>query len=115
MVLINALQAETIKQLEAAEQKRKEWEAISNDYYKKYQAIANREPVTVTERVFVRATCPSVPKSNGGSMGESRSTEARAELHAETVGRIAAVTEQAHNDLKACRIALNSIIDKVEK
>lgn len=115
MVLINALQAETIKQLEAAEIKRKEWEQISNENYAKYKAIANREPVTVTERVFVRATCPSVPTDNSGSMGESRDDAARAELHADVVRRIAKVTHSAEADVLRCRTALKSIIDKVEK
>ena len=115
MVLINALQADTIKQLEDAEAKRKEWEQISNENYAKYQAVANREPVTVTERVYVRAICPSVPTGDSGSMGESRDDDARAELHADTVRRIAKVTHDAEADVLRCRTALKSIIDKVEK
>ena len=113
--LISELQADTIKQLESAEIKRKEWERISNDYYQKYQTAANREPVTITERVFVRANCPDVSASDGGGMGASGDDAARAELHEEIVRRITEVTHEAEADVLRCRTALKSIITKIEQ
>ena len=92
----------------------KDYQKISETYYEKYQAASNAEPVTVVDRVYVRATCP-VPTAadSGGSLGDEAGY-VRAELHAETVARITAVTHRAEQDVKQCRAQLHSLQDKIQ-
>ena len=101
------------EQLQEQIERAKEYQAISENYYEKYQAASNAEPVTVVDRVYVRATCPvPTPTNSSGSLGDA-ATEQRAELHAETVRRITKVTADAERDVKQCRAALHSLQDKI--
>ena len=102
------------EQLQEQIERAEEYQAISETYYEKYQAASNAEPVTVVDRVYVRATCP-VPTAadSSGGMGNG-ATEGRAELHAETVARITAVTHRAEQDVKQCRAQLHSLQDKIQ-
>lgn len=90
-----------------------EYAKTSAIYYDKYQEALATEPVVITERVYVRATCPT--PDNGGGLGEGRGAEARAELHSGTVNRAAKVTTKAENEVKACRAALKSLLRKIEQ
>lgn len=103
------------EQLEEQIERAKEYQKISETYYEKYQAASNAEPVVVTERVYVRATCPvPTPTNSSGSLGDAEKQYARAELHAETVARITAVTHRAEQDVKQCRAQLHSLQDKIQ-
>lgn len=97
------------------EKKALDYAKTSAAYYELYQAELNREPATVTERVFVKAACPELPPDTTGSVGAGGDKEARAELHAETVARIAKVTHEAEQEVLLCRTALKSVIEKIQK
>ena len=101
---------EVTKALERADH----YKQISEEYYADYQNAINREPTIVTERVFVRANCPSNAATNpGGSVGDAAAVE-RVELHAETVASAARVTDQAERDVLSCRAALHSLQRKIK-
>ena len=102
-------------QLEEQIERAKDYQKISETYYEKYQAASNAEPVVVTERVYVRATCPVPTTANSsGSLGDAEKQYARAELHAETVRRITKVTADAERDVKQCRAQLHALQDKIQ-
>lgn len=92
----------------AAEDKRNEAMAqLSTDYYWQYQDAINREPVTVTERVFVRAKCP-VQADQPASLDDGTGT-ARVELDQRSVERITAVTDKHEKRANACAIQLTAL------
>ena len=101
-------------QLQEQIERAKDYQKISETYYEKYQAASNAEPVTVVDRVYIKADCP-VPAAadSGGSLGNGAGY-VRAELHAETVARITAVTHRAEQDVKQCRAQLHSLQDKIQ-
>ena len=100
--------------LEEVNQRADHYKQISEEYYADYQNAINREPTIVTERVFVRANCPSNAATNpGGSVGDAAAVE-RVELHAETVASAARVTDQAERDVLSCRAALHSLQRKIK-
>lgn len=89
------------------------YKSISEEYYADYQEAINREPTTVTERVFVRAHCKTdAAADSGGKLGNAAAVE-RVELHAETVRSATAVTDQAERDVLSCRAALHSLQRKI--
>ena len=89
------------------------YKQISEEYYADYQDAINREPSVVTERVFVRAHCPTnATADSGGNVGDGAAPE-RVELHAETVARVTAVTQRAERDVLSCRAALHSLQRKI--
>lgn len=89
------------------------YKTISEGYYADYQNAINREPVTVTERVFVKGHCKAdAAADSGGELGNA-GAEQRFELHAETVASATAVTEQAERDVLKCRAALHSLQRKI--
>ena len=90
------------------------YKSISEEYYADYQDAINREPVTVTERVFVRTSCKAdATADSGGKLGNAAAVE-RVELHAETVRSSTAVTDQAERDVLSCRAALHSLQRKIQ-
>ena len=89
------------------------YKQISEEYYAGYQDAINREPTIVTERVFVRAHCPTnAAADSSGSLGDGAEAE-RVELHAETVASATRVTDQAERDVLSCRAALHSLQRKI--
>ena len=89
------------------------YKQISEEYYADYQDAINREPTIVTERVFVRAHCPTNATANSsGNVGDGAEVE-RVELHAETVASATRVTDQAERDVLSCRAALHSLQRKI--
>lgn len=90
------------------------YKKISEEYYADYQDSINREPTVVTERVLVRANCPTnAAADSGGGVGDAATVE-RVELHAETVRSSTAVTDQAERDVLSCRAALHSLQRKIK-
>ena len=90
------------------------YKKISEEYYADYQDAINREPTVVTERVLVRANCPThAAADTGRELGNGAAFE-RVELHSETVGGAAAVTDQAERDVLSCRAALHSLQRKIK-
>ena len=107
-------QAAYSKALAEVNQRADHYRSISEEYYADYQEAINREPTTVTERVFVRANCPTNATADSGQeLGNGAETE-RVELHAETVGGATAVTDQAERDVQSCRAALHSLQRKIK-
>ena len=90
------------------------YKTIGEKYYADYQDAINREPVTVTERVFVKGHCKTdAAADSGGKLGNGAAVE-RFELHAETVASAARVTNQAERDVLKCRAALHSLQRKIK-
>ena len=86
---------------------------ISEEYYADYQEAINREPVTITKRLYVKGHCKTDAATNpSGELGNAAAIE-RVELHAETVGSATAVTDQAERDVLSCRAALHSLQRKI--
>ena len=91
------------------------YKKISEEYYADYQDAINREPTVITNRVLVRANCPTnATADTGGGVGNA-ATEGRAELHAEIVRGATEVTYQAERDVLSCRAALHSLQNKIIK
>lgn len=109
--LLIEVQAAAIKQVEIEREKQEEYRVLSKQYYQDFIAASEREPIV--ERVYVKATCPSLPVNSGGGVGDA-GNEARAELHAETVRRITAVTQQAETDVLKCKAQLASLQQKIK-
>ena len=102
-----------VKTLDEVAKRADHYKSISEEYYADYQDAINREPTTVTERVYARANCPSnAAADTGGELGNGAAIE-RVELHAETVRGATAVTDQAERDVQSCRAALHSLQRKV--
>lgn len=90
------------------------YQTISEEYYADYQDAINREPTTVTERVFVRTSCKTnATTDNSGELGNGATNE-RSELHPETVRSATAVTDKAERDVLSCRAALHSLQRKIQ-
>ena len=52
------------------------YKTISEEYYADYQDAINREPVTVTERVFVKGHCKAdAAADSGGELGNAATTD----------------------------------------
>lgn len=108
-------QAAYSKTLAEVNQRAEHYQTISKEYYADYQDAINREPTVVTERVFVRANCPTnASADSSGEVGNAAAIE-RVELHSETVGSATAVTDQAERDVLSCRAALHSLQRKIIK
>lgn len=110
--LVIQIQAENLEQLQKEQDKTNDYKAIAEKNYQDYLAAINREPDVITERVYVKATCPTLPAATSGGVGDA-GDEARAELHAETVARVAAVTQQAEIDVLQCQARLTSLQEKI--
>lgn len=107
-------QAAYAKALTEVNQRADHYRSISEEYYADYQEAINREPTTVTERVYVRANCPANTTADSGrELGNGAEAE-RVELHAETVRSAAEVTDQAERDVLSCRAALHSLQRKIK-
>ncbi len=90
------------------------YKSISEEYYADYQDAINREPTVVTERVLVRANCPTNAAADSGRGVGDAATVERVELHEETVRSAAEVTDQAERDVLKCRAALHSLQRKIK-
>ena len=102
------------KALTEISQRADNYRSISEEYYADYQDAINRDPTIVTERVLVRANCPTnAAADTGRELGNGAEAE-RVELHAETVGSATAVTDQAERDVLSCRAALHSLQRKIK-
>ena len=107
-------QAAYSKTLAEVNQRADNYRSISEEYYADYQDAINREPTVVTERVLVRANCPTnAAADSSGGVGNGAAIE-RVELHAETVRGAAEVTDQAERDVLSCRAALHSLQSKIK-
>ena len=92
----------------AAETKRNDAIAqLSVEYYQLYQDAINREPVTVTERVFVKASCP-VRTDQAGSVDDAADA-ARAELARSTVQSVDRVVTRAEREYGKCAAQLAAL------
>lgn len=92
----------------AAEEKRNEAIAqLSVEYYQLYQDAINREPVTVTERVFVKASCP-VRTDQAGSVDDATDA-ARVELARSTVQSVDGVVHWAEREYGKCAAQLAAL------
>ena len=109
-------QAAYAKTLAEVNQRADHYRSISEEYYEDYQDAINREPTTVTERVYVRAHCKAdAAADSGGALGNgSPDVGRRVELHPETVRSATAVTDQAERDVLSCRAALHSLQRKIK-
>ena len=103
-----------VKALAEVNQRADNYKTISEEYYADYQDAINREPTVVTERVLVRANCPTHATADSGRGLGNESAIERVELHAETVRGAAEVTDQAERDVLSCRAALHSLQSKIK-
>ncbi len=95
-------------------QRAEHYQTISEEYYADYQNAINRESVVITERVLVRANCPTnAPADSSGELGNAEAGQ-RVELHSETVRSATAVTDRAERDVLSCRAALHSLQRKIK-
>ena len=115
---MNAADHYTTKQLKqeaaqhAAETKRNEAVAkLSTEYYQLYQDAINREPVTVTERVFVKASCPM--RADQTRSLDDATDAARAELARTTVQSINRVAHWAEREYGKCAAQLAALQEVV--
>ena len=92
----------------AAEIKRNDAIAqLSVEYYQLYQDAINREPVTVTERVFVKASCPVRTDQAGGV--DDAADAARVELARSTVQSVDRVVHWAEREYGKCAAQLAAL------
>lgn len=107
-------QAAYVKALAEVNQRVEHYQTISEEHYAEYQNAINREPTVVTERVLVRANCPTNAAADSSRGLGNESAIERVELHSETVGSATAVTDQAERDVLSCRAALHSLQRKIQ-
>ena len=92
----------------AAEIKRNDAIAqLSVEYYQLYQDAINREPVTVTERVLVKASC-AVRTDQAGSVDDAADA-ARVELAPTTVQSVDRVVHWAEREYGKCAAQLAAL------
>ena len=92
----------------AAETKRNDAIAqLSVEYYQLYQDAINREPVTVTERVFVKASCPVRTDQAGGV--DDAADAARVELARSTIQSVDRVAHWAEREYGKCAAQLAAL------
>ena len=91
----------------AEKQRNKAIAQLSTDYYAQYQDAINRNPVTVTERVLIRARCP-VRADQPASLDDGTGTT-RVELDQRSVERVTAVTDKHEKRANACAIQLTAL------
>lgn len=92
----------------AAETKRNDAIAqLSTEYYQLYQDAINREPVTITERVLVKASCPVRTDQAGGV--DDAADAARAELARSTVQSVDRVVSRAEREYGKCAAQLAAL------
>lgn len=106
------IQKEHLIQLELAQKRAKDYEAIAEDYYKEYQAAVNREPDVITERVYVKAACPTLPTNTNGSVADAEAGRT-AELHRDTVRSITELSQKWQKEYSQCRVMLHSLQDTI--
>lgn len=105
--------AKTAAEIEAARAEKQEQLAIlSRNYYEQFEAISNREPVTVERRVYVKTDCVPAGASAGvgdaayaGGAGTDRTAAGSAgkvELAPETVRAVSAVADRAERLYQQC-------------
>lgn len=80
---------------------------LSVEYYQLYQDAINREPVTVTERVLVKASCP-VRTDQAGSVDDAANA-ARVELARSTVQSVDRVVHWAEREYGKCAAQLAAL------
>lgn len=108
----NEITKQVNKQLLELQKKNTELSRLSGENYAKYKEAVNRKPTVITDRVYVKAKCPSEDPS--GSLGDG-TNEYRAELHSEVVRRITKVTDEAERDVLKCQSILNSLQEKISE
>lgn len=92
----------------AAETKRNEAIAqLSVEYYQLYQDAINREPVTVTERVLVKASCPV--RTDQARSVDDAADAARVELARSTVQSVDRVVTRAEREYGKCAAQLAAL------
>ena len=80
---------------------------LSVEYYQLYQDAINREPVTVTDRVFVKASCPVRTDQAGGV--DDAADAARVELARSTVQSVDRVVHWAEREYGKCAAQLAAL------
>lgn len=104
-----------LKELERRDLINDELKELADDYYKKYKDASNKPPVTIPERVYVKAKCDTstdVSHSDDRAL-DGGSTGDRAELHPETVRGVTEVTNNAETDVLKCQAVVESLIKQV--
>lgn len=105
--------AKAAAKIEAAQAEKQEQLAIlSRNYYEQFEAISNREPVTVERRVYVKTDCVPAGTSAGvgdaahaGGLAADRAAAGSAgkvELAPETVQAVAGVADRAERLYQQC-------------
>ena len=110
--LLISVQETHLSAIKKEQEKANEYKALSEKHYKNYIDASSVEPVIITNRVYVKAKCEPLPDNSSGGVGNGDGDQ-RAELHRETIDRVAAVTNQAAQDVLKCRAKLHSLQDKI--
>lgn len=122
----NKAMAKTVAEIEDARAEKQEQLAIlSKEYYEQFEAISNRDPVTVERRVFVKADCvragagPRVGNAAhaGGSEIDRAATGSagKVELAPDTVQAVVGVADKAERLYQQCVTRLQYFQDRHER
>lgn len=110
--LLIELQKQHIKVYEKERKKTTDYKAIAEKNYQDYLAASNREPDVITERVYVKATCPTLPTNTNGSVADAEAGRT-AELHRDTVRSITELSQKWQKEYSQCRVMLHSLQDTI--
>lgn len=110
--LLIELQKQHIKVYEKERKKTTDYKAIAEKNYQDYLAAINREPDVITERVYVKATCPTLPTNTNGSVADAEAGRT-AELHRDTVRSITELSQKWQKEYSQCRVMLHSLQDTI--
>lgn len=118
--------AKSAAEFEAAQAQNREHLAIlSKEYYDQFEAISNREPVTVERRVYVKTDCVPAGTSAGvdnaahaGGLEADRAATGSAgkvELAPDTVQAVVGVADKAERLYQQCVTRLQYFQDRHER
>lgn len=113
------------EQVRSEAERRQQLATLSKGYYEQFEAISNREPVTVERRVYVKADCVPAGASAGlGNAAHAGGSEAdraavpsagKVELAPDTVQAVAGVADRAERLYRQCVTRLQYFQDRHER
>ena len=106
-------QALEIATMQAGQKRDEAIEGAISEYYKLYKTAVDSEPVTVTERLYIKADCSAVQTDAGSGMDDGANA-ARVEIDTGVVRGITAVAEKHKKEYEKCSVTLRAFQSLIE-
>ena len=113
--LLTAVNASVQEAIATRDKINKELEQIADDHYQAYLDIANRPPTVITDRVYVKASCPTDVPGNKDTAVDDGDSYSYAELHPTTVRNLTRVTDSAEQDMLRCQEIVSTLTEQIRR